>query len=136
MWTKLHDVYAPASLSGSFQELETAYHECTLSPGQDPNEFLDTLFYHNLRLKQIDVKYERNVKTLKVHILGSLPKEYSGINTKYRESLGGVLLDMLHKDICGENKSLVKQSIYAEGGLIMNVTSHGTFKGKCRKCGK
>ena len=37
MWTKLHDVYAPASHTDNFEELETAYNQYVLNPRQDPN---------------------------------------------------------------------------------------------------
>jgi hypothetical protein len=101
-------VYTPAQLSLNYKELEESYMVCKLTSGQNLHEFFDDLEHHNKRLGQVNEKYLQDEETLKVHIMGRLPKEYASLQTKYHDRLDEVELEYLKRDIFGEYKLLMK----------------------------
>ena len=141
MREKLNAMYAPAALSENVQQLEDSYNACRLLEGQDPYAFVMDLRRHNKRLTKVDAKYKRDEMTLKVHVMGHLPKEYCALQTKYQgEALDKVTLKVLKMDLHGEFLELQKRGIYKEGKggeYVMAATQGGfKFKGKCFNCGK
>jgi hypothetical protein len=84
-WLALLKRYESRNIGSDYVELYTKFAECKLvGLSTDPDEWFQNMDYFNNRLSLLgNGSYAKDEFAMKVHIMGSLPKEYELIKTKY-----------------------------------------------------
>ena len=142
-WQALLKRYESSNVGSDYVELNTKFAECKLNGlVTDPDEWFQSMDYYNNRLSMLgEGKYAKDEFAMKVHIMGSLPKEYESIKTKYDGVVENTPMSDLQRDIVNFWKRNGKKS---QNSSNEKTTSHNyamamnnnKFKGKCHKCGK
>ena len=126
-WMALLKRYESSNIGSDFVELNSKFAECKLNGlSTDPDEWFQNMDYFNNRLSLLGTgSYAKDEFAMKVHIMGSLPKEYESIKTKYDGIVDSASMVDIQRDIVnfwkrnGGNKTIVKDS----GNVALAETS-------------
>ena len=137
-WQALLKRYESSNVGSDYVELNSKFAECKLNGlYTDPDEWFQNMDYYNNRLAMLgDGKYAKDEFAMKVHIMGSLPKEYESIKTKYDGVVEDTPMSDLQRDIVNYWKRNGKKSSSNNSDKNQLAMATSKFKGKCHKCGK
>ena len=145
---KLDQKYAKKS-SSNVMALLTEYANCKLeSANHDPEAWFIQLDRINMKLAQIDEKYEKKDYEIKTHLLNNLPDEYQHLVTTIVESdqedkkTVADIEEAISRKWCRDLKE--KSKVGGKNNVAMftdakdgaTKKNNNKFKGRCRKCGK
>jgi Zinc knuckle len=138
-WISLTKRYESNDIGSDYVEINCGFADCKLEGiSGDPDVWFQDLEYWKHRLSRIDEgKYAKDELEMKVHIMGTLPKEYESIKTRYNGILAMTPISDLHRDIVDYWKRNGKPSD-GDKGDSKNLALMATrkIKGNCRNCGK
>ena len=140
-WTILQDKYCATDAEENYPELDQAFNDCKLvGTKKDPELWFNDMDHLNMRLRRINVKYEKDELQMKSHMMTAMSKDYDSVIVKFRGDLNETSLVKLRKEVVLQFRTLVKAvgKSDSESVLIANVSKHPykKFKGTCRNCGK
>lgn len=141
-WSILQEKYCATDAEENYPELDQSFNDCKLSgTKKDPELWFNDLDHLNMRLRRINLKYEKDELQMKSHMMTAMSNDYDSVIVKFRGELNETPLAKLRKEVVLQYKTLMKASgskTSSESVLSANVSKHPykKFKGNCRNCGK
>jgi sulfite reductase alpha subunit-like flavoprotein len=108
-WKILQEKYCATDAEENYPELDQAFNDCKLvGTKKDPELWFNDMDHLNMRLRRINLKYEKDELQMKSHMMTAMSKDYDSVIVKFRGDLNETSLVKLRKEVVLQFRTLVR----------------------------